>query len=104
MDKKLERIFRDRPLSPEEVSRDAEVRRLVQEEFPPVTRSGLSGRLTEALKDAIRTGDKSIDQIAQEAGVSQVVVSRFLSGQRDIHMTTADKLAEALGLKLAAAS
>jgi plasmid maintenance system antidote protein VapI len=33
--------------------------------------------------------------------VSQIVVSRFLSGQRDIRMETADRLAEVLGLKLA---
>ena len=42
-------------------------------------------------------------QIAQDAGVSQIVLSRFLSGERDIRMATADKLAEALGLKLASA-
>lgn len=41
--------------------------------------------------------------IAQEAGVSQIVLSRFLSGERDIRMGAADKLAEALNLKLAAA-
>jgi transcriptional regulator with XRE-family HTH domain len=43
-------------------------------------------------------------QIAQNAGVAQIVVSRFLSGKRDIRMATADKLAEALGLTLAKAS
>jgi len=43
-------------------------------------------------------------QIAQDAGVSQIVVSRFLSGERDIRLATADKLAEALGLKLSTGS
>jgi plasmid maintenance system antidote protein VapI len=43
-------------------------------------------------------------QIAQAAGVSQIVISRFISGERDIRMATADKLAEALGLTLATAS
>ena len=105
MSKKIERVFRDRRLSAAEVARDEEVRRQVQAEFPPAARSGsASGRLSQALKDALRGSGKSIYQIAQEAGVSQIVVSRFLSGERDIRMATADKLAEALGLKLAKAS
>lgn len=102
MSKKIERLFRDRRLSAEEIARDEEVRRTVQAEFPPAPSSGsASGRLSQALKDAIRGSDKSIYQIAHDAGVSQIVVSRFLSGERDIRMATADKLAEALGLKLA---
>jgi hypothetical protein len=105
MSKKIERVFRERRLSPEEVARDEEVRRKVQAEFPPATPSdSASGRLTQALRDALRTSDKSMYQIAQDAGVSQIVVSRFLSGERDIRMATADKLAEALGLTLAKAS
>ncbi len=105
MGKKIERVFRERRLSPEEVARDEDVRRKVQAEFPPAAPSGsASGRLSQALKDALRASDKSIYQIAQEAGVSQIVVSRFLFGERDIRMATADKLAEALGLKLACAS
>ena len=39
-------------------------------------------------------------EVAQQAGVSQIVILRFLSGERDIRMATADKLAGALGLKL----
>lgn len=105
MTKKIERVFRDRRLTAAEVARDAEIRRKVQTEFPPASASGsASGRLSQALKDALRASNKSIDQIAQDAGVSQIVVSRFLSGERDIRMATADKLAEALGLKVAQAS
>ena len=105
MSKKLERVFRDRALTPEEVARDADVRRKVQAEFPPAARSGSgAGQLSQALRDALRTSDKTIYQIAQTAGVSQIVISRFLSGERDIRMATADKLAEALGLKLNSAT
>lgn len=104
MGKKIERVFRDRRLTPDEVSRDAEVRRQVQAEFPPASTGRVSGRLSHALQEALRSSDKSMYQIAQEAGVSQIVLSRFLSGERDIRMATADKLAEALGLKLASAS
>ena len=104
MSQKIERVFRKGRLSAEEVARDEEVRRKVREEFPPAAKSGTaSGRLSQALKDALQASDKSVYQIAQEAGVSQIVVSRFLSGERDIRMATADKLAEALGLNLTAA-
>lgn len=101
MSKKIERVFRERRLSPEEIARDEEVRRKVQMEFPPAAPSGSApGRLSQALRDALRTSGKSMYQIAQDAGVSQIVLSRFLSGERDIRMATADKLAEALDLML----
>ena len=41
-------------------------------------------------------------RVAKEAGVSQIMVSRFLSGKRDIRLATADRLAHVLGLKLVA--
>jgi hypothetical protein len=105
MNKKFERVFRKGRLSPEEVARDEEIRRKVRAEFPSVApRDSSSGRLSEALRDALRASDKSMCQIAQEAGVSQIVVSRFLSGERDIRMATADRLAAALGLTLSRAS
>ena len=105
MSKKIERVFRDRRLSAAEVAGDEEVRRKVREEFPPAAPGGVaSGRLSQALRDALQASDRSIDQIAQDAGVAQIVVSRFLSGERDIRMATADKLAETLGLKLASRS
>lgn len=101
MSKKIERIFRTRRLSTEEITSDEEVRRKVQAEFPPAAPShSASGRLSQALRDALRASDKSMYQIAQDAGVAQIVVSRFVSGERDIRMATADKLAEALGLTL----
>lgn len=105
MSKKIERVFRAGRLSAEEVARDEEVRRKVQADFPPAAPSGsASGPLSLALRDAIRATDKSMYQIALDAGVAQIVVSRFVSGERDIRLATADKLAEALGLKLAQAS
>jgi len=89
-------------LTPEEVTRDKEVRRRVEEEFPPAPPShhAAPGTLSEDLREAIRRSGKSVYQIAKAANVSQIVVSRFLSGERDIRMETADRLAEALDLKL----
>ena len=102
MPRKLVREFRDRYLTKEEAARDDEVRRKVQGEFPPAgpSESTSPGLLSEALKRAIRDSKKTEYQIAKDAGVSQIVISRFVSGERDIRMATADKLAEALGLKL----
>ena len=105
MSTRIERVFRDHRLSTQEVAKDAEVRRKVQTEFPPAPPTDrVPEVLSQALRDAIRASDKSVDQIAHDAGVSQIVVSRFVSGERDIHMATADKLAVALGLRLALAS
>jgi hypothetical protein len=104
MGQKLERVFRDRKLTPEEIARDEEVRRRVKEEYPPAKAAFTSGPLSETLRQAIRASGRSVAQIAADSGVAPIVVSRFLSGEGDIHMATADKLAEALCLKVAAVS
>lgn len=104
MAKQFRREFRNRKLTPEEANRDAEIRHKVQQEFPPArgAQSSSPSSLSETLKQAIRNSEQSEYQIAKLAGVSQIVITRFLAGERDIRMATADKLAEALGLKLGA--
>ena len=99
---KLKRVVRSGNLSPEEAARDREIRRQVQQEFPPARLQSppAPDSLSERLKQAIEQSDCSVAQISKDAGVSQIMVAQFLSGQRDIRMTTADKLASALGLKL----
>jgi len=57
-------------------------------------------QLTAALQDAIQSSGMSRYQIAALTGISQGVLSRFVSGQRDLQLTTAGKLAAALGLEL----
>ena len=106
MPKRIQRVSRDRKLTPEEIARDEAVRRQVQKEFPPseLTLESPGDSLSEALRTAIRESDKSVYQIAQDADISQIVISRFLSGQRDIRLRTADKLAAVLRVKLAAGS
>jgi DNA-binding LacI/PurR family transcriptional regulator len=42
----------------------------------------------------------TVYEIAKQARVSQIILSRFLSGERDIRMATADKLARVLALIL----
>jgi len=101
-EKRIERVVRTRRLTPEEAARDEQVRRAVEAEFPPAppSRRSSPGSLSSALQEAIKGSGQSVYQIAKAAGVSQIVVSRFLSGERDIRMETADRLAAVLGLKV----
>ena len=96
------RVFRTGKLTPEQVARDRKLRRLIQAEFPPLTRPPIPRSLSTSLKKAMKHSPKTSYQLAKEAGVSQIMVSRFLSGKRDIRLATADRLAHALGLKLVA--
>lgn len=102
--KKLTRVMRSGRLSAEQVATDRESRRKIQEEFPPVPETAIPNPLSEALKRAIQESEMTVYQIAKKAHVSQIVISRFLSGERDIRMGTADKLANVLGLELMASS
>ena len=102
--RELKRTTRSERLSAEQAARDRAVRRKVQEEFPPAPDERIPSPLSEALKRAIKESGLTVYQIAKEAHVSQIIISRFLSGERDIRMATADKLANALGLKLVASS
>ncbi|MBI4585387.1 MAG: helix-turn-helix transcriptional regulator [Planctomycetes bacterium] len=97
---KLKRVMRSGRLSPEQLARDRKIRRKVQEEFPPAPEQPIPNTLSEALKQAIHDSEMTVYQVAKRAHVSQIIISRFLSGERDIRMATADKLANALGLKL----
>jgi hypothetical protein len=92
-------MVRDRHLTPEEAGKDEAVRRKVMQEFP-LSRPAApqAGAISDALRAAIQACEKSVYQICKEAGISQIVVSRFLSGERDIRLATADRLAKALGI------
>src|SRR5437016_5824895 len=100
--KNSKRVFRKGKLTPEQVARDQKLRRLIHAEFPPLQRQPLSRSLSISLKKAMKKSPKTSYQLAKEAGVSQIMVSRFLSGKRDIRLATADRLAHVLGLKLVA--
>ncbi|MGE5140090.1 MAG: helix-turn-helix domain-containing protein [Rudaea sp.] len=56
--------------------------------------------LSDRLRAAIQESDKTVYRIAKDSGVSHPVILRFLSGERDIRLETADKLAAALRLQL----
>ncbi len=112
MGRKLERHFRDRPLTPAEAASDADVREKIRQEYPPgnpaitgpVPLVNRPSSFSELLKSAIRESGKSVDEIAAGAGVATELVAQFIAGERDIHVVTAEKLARAVGLKLRCAS
>jgi transcriptional regulator with XRE-family HTH domain len=56
--------------------------------------------LPEKLRAAIRESGKTIYRVAVESGVAHPVILRFMSGERDIRLETAEKLAASLGLAL----
>jgi len=56
--------------------------------------------IPQKLRTAIKEAGKSIYQVAKDSGVAHPVILRFVSGERDIRLETAEKLAESLGLEL----
>lgn len=56
--------------------------------------------IDEQLRAALAESKLTAYALAKESGVSAGVLSRFLSGERDITLGTAAKLAHVLGLSL----
>jgi hypothetical protein len=58
-------------------------------------------KLSERLRKAVLTSKQTRYAIAIGSGVDHAVLRRFMRGERDIKLTTAEHLAEYLGLELA---
>lgn len=58
------------------------------------------GPISKGLKEAISERGLTAYAAAKQAGVSVDAVQRFLNDERGLNLTTADKLADALGLSL----
>jgi hypothetical protein len=61
--------------------------------------------MTDVLREAAEADGRSIFALARDAGIPYPVMYRFLKGDKTGHkwgltLTTADKLAEAVGLEL----
>lgn len=63
---------------------------------PTATRTTIA----DQLKNAIRESGKTVNALAVEAGVPQPVLHRFVKGERDLTLTTVQKLADYFGLRL----
>lgn len=62
--------------------------------------SRLRCTLSDALRAAIAADPRSGRELGAAAGVPQPSISRFLTGERDLSLASASKLAAALGLEL----
>jgi hypothetical protein len=56
--------------------------------------------LTEVLKKAIAVSGQTVSGIARGAGIPQPVLCRFVQGERDLTLYTAEKLAIYFSLEL----
>ncbi len=56
--------------------------------------------IAEQLRRAIERSGKTRYRISQESGIAQAVLSRFVNGERDLKVDTADKLCAALGVRV----
>ena len=56
--------------------------------------------ISDVLRAAIASDGRNVTQIAKAAKVPQPVLHRFVRGERDLTLETADKLAVALSLRL----
>jgi len=59
--------------------------------------------MTEALVEAIKAnqaGGESLNALARRVGLEDSALSRFVRGERSLTLTSADRVAEALGLRL----
>jgi transcriptional regulator with XRE-family HTH domain len=56
--------------------------------------------IEDTIKRAILAGSKSRYRLAKETGISEAQLSRVMSGERGLGLASAEKLADALGLKI----
>ncbi len=56
--------------------------------------------IIDELKAAIQASGQSYNQLETEIGLGRGIISRFVKGQRDIGLETAEKVAEYFGLHL----
>jgi predicted XRE-type DNA-binding protein len=59
--------------------------------------------ISDQLREHIKTSDLSQYRIAKNIGVSQAVISRFMTGRSGLSLNTINKIGEELGLELSVA-
>ena len=57
--------------------------------------------ISDVIRQAIKTSDKSLNEVARDTGIPQSTISRFVLGA-DLRVSNVDKLAEYFGLRLKA--
>lgn len=56
----------------------------------------------DTIRDAIRKDGRTIYRLAIDSGVNQGVLGRFMRGERDMNLRTAERVCRVLGLELKA--
>jgi predicted transcriptional regulator len=56
--------------------------------------------MADRLRKAIQESKKTVNAIAVESEIPQPVLYRFVTGERDLKLTTVQKLADYFGLEL----
>jgi transcriptional regulator with XRE-family HTH domain len=56
--------------------------------------------MSDRLREAIKSSGLTLKQLWDKSGVDQGRLSRFLRGERDLTLTSAEKLFSALGMRL----
>lgn len=56
--------------------------------------------MPDVIRDAIRKDGRSLYQLWKDTGIAQAVLGRFMRGERDMNLRTADRVCRALGLEL----
>jgi len=59
-------------------------------------------KLSDQIRQAVENCGQSRYRIAKETGISEPTLSRFISKERGLPMTTLDRLADHLGLNIMA--
>lgn len=59
-----------------------------------------SKAMPDVIREAIRRDGRSLYRLEIDTGVAAAVLSRFMRGERDVNLRTADRLCKALGLEL----
>jgi transcriptional regulator with XRE-family HTH domain len=63
-------------------------------------KSGEAAGLVEQIRAAIRASGLSLNRLAQASGVDTGQLSRFMRGERNITVASAERVCTALGLRL----
>jgi transcriptional regulator with XRE-family HTH domain len=56
--------------------------------------------MVELIQQAVRASGVSYNEVARRAGLDSGQVSRFMTGRRDLTLSAASRLCDALGLRL----
>lgn len=100
----FQRKYRTTPITDEEHEEDERVRALVMAECPPAKPKDAlnsSSQVASVLREAI-AADGDIETLAQKVNLSPNLLHQFVAGQRDIRLSTLEKLAAHFGLKVVA--